>query len=266
MSECKDINRELVAFLYNELDPEEMRRIASHLDRCPFCLQELEQLEQVKKAAGSLENEIAETMTSIDWEALPVEMAGRLSEQVSSRSRGRLRLFGGLLPLRWASLCAGLLAGLLIGSLATYIILKIPHRRGEMEAGMVITGDFLEKAELELARRETLEYLEKSQYLLLDFVQSPSGETTDLWKDDTGLARARELLSKKKLINSQLDKFRMAKAKEICDQIEFLFYELTQIRNHLSPEEKKRLQELIEEKQLMLKIKLVKNELKKSEV
>jgi hypothetical protein len=58
----------------------------------------------------------------------------------------------------------------------------------------------------------------------------------------------------------------MAKAKEICDQIEFLFYELTQMSEYLSPEDLRRIQNLIEERQLMLKIKLVKKELKKSEV
>lgn len=266
MRKCQNFNQELVAFLYGELGPEDKKRVESHLERCTLCQQELKQLEQIKEESESFKNEIAEAMSTVDWEALPIEMAGRIFNQDTIRSRRGRRLFGFLFPVRWKPLYAGLLAGFFIGSLATYFLLQSTQSRGTQRADLVFTSDFFEKAELELARRETLEYLEKSQYLLLDFMQSSSGGTTDLWKDETGLEKARELLSKKKFINSQLDKFRLAKAKEICDQIEFLFYELTQLHDHLSPEDKKRLQDLIEDKQLMLKIKLVKTELKKSEV
>jgi len=266
MRDCQNINKGLVAFLYGELETDDMKRVESHLGGCTICQQELKHLEQVKEESESFKNEMAAVMSTVDWEALPIEMAGRVFKQEAVHSRPGHRLFGFLSPVRWKPLYAGLLAGLFIGSLATYFLLQSPRSRGTERAALVFTSDFFEKAELELARRETLEYLEKSQYLLLDFMQSPSGETTDLWKDETGLEKARELLSKKKFINSQLDKVRLAKAKEICDQIEFLFYELTQLRDHLSPEDKKRLQDLIEEKQLMLKIKLVKTELKKSEV
>ena len=58
----------------------------------------------------------------------------------------------------------------------------------------------------------------------------------------------------------------MAKAKAICDQIEFLFYELTQISVQLSEEEISKIQNMIEEKKLLLKIKLLKKELEQSEV
>jgi len=58
----------------------------------------------------------------------------------------------------------------------------------------------------------------------------------------------------------------MAKAKAICDQIEYLFYELMQISAELSEEEVSKIQNMIEEKKLLLKIKLLKKELEQSEV
>lgn len=266
MTGCQKNKKNLVAFLYGELDPEEKMKIGSHIDRCPVCRDELKALELIRRESQSFEEEISEVMSTVDWEALPQKMAGRVFKKEKARpSRGK-RVFGFLSALRWKPLYAGLLLGLLIGSLATYVLVHSPRAKGMQGEDFVFTSDFLDKAELELARRETLEYLEKSQYLLLDFIQSPPGEASDRWKDESALQRTRELLSKKKFINSQLDKFHMAKAKEICDQIEFLFYELTQMSDHLSPEDLRRLQALVEEKQLMLKIKLVKKELKKSEV
>jgi hypothetical protein len=130
----------------------------------------------------------------------------------------------------------------------------------------MVSQEFLDRVDLEMARRETLDYLDKSQYLLLDFVRySPEGET-ELWKDEFAVNQARDLLSKKKYINPQLRKLRMAKAKAICDQIEFLFYELTQVKDDLTKEDLERIQRLIEEKQLLLKINLLKKELRESEV
>ena len=58
----------------------------------------------------------------------------------------------------------------------------------------------------------------------------------------------------------------MAKAKDICDQIEFLFFELTQVSDQLSKEDLIRIQNVIEEKQLLLRINLIKRDLEKSDV
>jgi hypothetical protein len=119
--------------------------------------------------------------------------------------------------------------------------------------------------ELEMARRETLDYLEKSQYLILDFVQSPSEKITS-GESKLASLQAKDLLSKKKYLNSQLDKFQMAKAKQILDQIELLFFELAHISEELSDSQIKEIQNMIEEKKLLLKIKLLKKELEESEV
>lgn len=74
------------------------------------------------------------------------------------------------------------------------------------------------------------------------------------------------MLAKKRYIDLQLDRFQMAKAKKICDQIELLFFELAQITKEFPVEEVKKIQNLIEEKQILFKINLVKKELQESEV
>ena len=161
---------------------------------------------------------------------------------------------------------AGVLIGILIGALATLFIFRLSLVKTTGSGGFLVSPRLLEKAELEIARRETLDYLDRSQYLLLDFVQTPPEKGQKFWKSEYIYQKAKDLLSQKKYINPQLRKFRMAKAKEICDQIELLFYELMQMSDHLSAEELQRIQRLIEKKQLLLKIKLLQKELKESEV
>jgi DNA polymerase/3'-5' exonuclease PolX len=73
--------------------------------------------------------------------------------------------------------------------------------------------------------------------------------------------RARDLLQKKKYLNGQLERFQMAKAKVICDQIEMLFRELMEISEEMPGAELERIRGLVKERQLLLKINLVKKEL-----
>jgi hypothetical protein len=268
MMDCKKYKKGFAAFLYGELEEDERKLFEAHLETCPQCTEELERLKEVKKGANSLQEDIEKAMTSVDWDALPVQIVKNVfkKETHPARESWLEKLSRLIFQPRLKPVYAGLLVGIILGSIATFMVVRTP-RSGMVEAGEFFAPrDFLENVELEIARRDTLDYLEKSQYLLLDFVQSPSEEAAEFWRSEFALQKTRDLLSQKKYINSQLNKFQMAKAKAICDQIELLFYELTQISVELSAEEIRKIQRLIEEKDLLLKIKLLKRELKQSEV
>ncbi len=257
-----------MAFLSGELAGEEKANFISHLDTCSDCQKELQDTEGVIKGADSLQADIDQAMALVDWEELPAKITETVfqEEKVPARKNWLAGFLGWMSQPRLRPVFAGILVGILIGSLATILVFQSPWEKKSDEPGFMVSQDFLDKLDLEVARRETLDYLEKSQYLLLDFVRySPEGET-ELWKDEFAVSQARDLLSKKMYINPQLRKLRMAKAKAICDQIEFLFYELTQVKDDLTKEDLERIQRLIEEKQLLLKINLLKKELRESEV
>jgi hypothetical protein len=268
MTECKKFKKDFVAFLSQELDERKRKLVQSHLDRCPDCKREMAQLEKFMKGAESLNMDIEQAMKAVDWEELPRKITENVFKQEVSAVKepwlGRLSRF--LFQPRLKPVYAGLLLGILLGSLATYLILKVPQFKEARAMNFSVPSSFLERMELQMARRETLDYLEKSQYLLLDFVQSPTEKSAEFWQSEFASQRARELLDKKKYINPELDKYQMANAKMICDQIEILFYELSQISVKLSSEEIEKIQKLIEEKQIFLKIDLLKKELGKSEV
>jgi hypothetical protein len=268
MSECKKFKKDFVAFLSQELDEKKRKLIQSHLDRCPGCKREMAQLEIFMKGADSLKMDIEQAMEAVDWKELPRKITENVFKQeVSARKEswlGRLSRF--FFQPRLRPVYAGLLLGVLLGSLATYLILRAPQLKEARAMKISVPSNFLESMELEIARRETLDYLEKSQYLLLDFVQSPSKKSAEFWQTEFASQKARELLAEKKYIDPQLDKYQMLKAKMICDQIELLFYELSQISAKLSTEEIEKIQKFIGEKQILLKIDLLKKELGKSEV
>lgn len=213
------------------------------------------------RGADAVKEEIREALGSVDWDSLP----GRITDYVYDRAAKpepiswgeRVRAW--FLQPRLRPVLASLVLGLVLGSAGMYLVLRTPTARPDRDAGFHASREFLDRVDLEIARRETVDYLERSQYVLLNFFGSPAGLAPA--GTAAGAAEARELLAMKKYLNSELEKYQMAKAKAICDQIELLFFELAQIRDELPEAELAKIRSMVRDRQLLLKISLVKDEL-----
>jgi hypothetical protein len=267
MSDCRSIQNDLAAYLSGDLSGDSALSVKEHLAMCPKCKNEFETIKKILDGADSLHDDIRKVMAAIDWDALPGQIAQTVFEKErGTRRESKVRSFWRpLFQPRWRPVYAGVAAGLVLGVILTLVFLKPGALRTPPGAKYYASNEFIDRVEFQMAKRETLDYLERSEYLILDFIQSPPGKTQLLQKDQPA-QKAKDLLSKKRYINQQLDRFQMAKAKEICNQIEFLFLELSQISEELTAEEIAKIQNLVEQKQLLLKIKLLKKEIEKSEV
>ncbi len=241
--------------------------MTKHLKRCPECRKIVAEIDHIMDEANAVKEEIQRAVDSVDWDGLPARITDYVFEKAAPPDKfSRLGRFKALLlQPKLKPVMAGLFLGLLIGSFAMYLALKDSGSTASAGgSGFFASREFLDRVELEMARRETLDYLQKSQYILLDFVEAPAGHLAE--RAAFGSAQAKELLSKKKYLNTQLDKYQMAKAKAICDQIELLFLELAQISEELSDAELEYIRSLIRDRRLLLKINLVRKELEESEV
>jgi len=267
MSDCQKIQGCLAAFLDGELNGNDEVHMKKHLDDCPECRRSLEDMRRILDGADAVREDIQKVMDTVDWDALPRQIAesafagkGR-APRVSRASS----FWQALVQPRFRPVYAGLLAGIVVGAVGMFFALKPQIFRPAAGPKYSASSDFIDRVELQLAKRETLDYLDKSQYLILDFIQSPPGRAR-LSQKDLSPQRARDMLSKKRYINQQLDKMQLARAREVCNQIEFLFLELSQISDELTAEEAARIKDFVEQKQLLLKIELLKKELQESEV
>jgi hypothetical protein len=261
MKECPMKKSDWLAYLSGDLEEGRRTTVAEHLKECPECRKEEAELRRVLEGADAVKGEIQQALREVDWDALPGRIADYVyagagkPEKLSAGERVRMWfLQAGLRPV-----AAGIALGVLLGSLGMYLVLRRPETGPGGGRGYYASGEFLDRAELEMARRETVDYLEKSQYVLLDFFGTPSGQAGA--RPAASVAQARELLSKKKYLNRELEKFQMAKAKAICDQIEMLFLELAQLSDDLPEAELAKVRNLMQDRQLLLKISLVKKEL-----
>lgn len=231
------------------------------LEKDPALRAEAEAVERLLGETEAVRAEIRAAAASVDWESLPGLIADRARPAAEAAGRAprtrRTPAWASAFRLRPA--LAGLAAGLVVGAAAMYLALRAPVLRRGSDNAYHASGEFLERAELELARRNTLDYLEKSQYMLLD-VFEPAG-AGPVVPAALRSERARDLLQRKKYLNAQLETFPMAKAKALCDQIEMLFLELSQIDEDLPAAELAKLRSYVEERQLLLKINLVRKEL-----
>jgi len=268
MKDCKKTNRNLVAFLYDELNEFDKKQVEAHLETCQKCKAELLELKEVYEAADLLNAEMEKAIESVDWKNFPTRISDGIFDKEPSRKRQprRAGLWPFLFQPRFRLAYAGLLLGMIVGAVVTFLIFQSPPLQVADDGRIIAPQGFYDMMELEMARRDTIDYLDKSEYLLLDFVQSSPEKSVVFWQSDFASQRTKDLLSKKRYIDQQLDKIKLAKAKVICDQIELLFFELMQISDELSAEELEKIQFLIQERQLLLKIKLIRKELQKNEV
>lgn len=228
---------------------------------CPDCRKQWEEAEAILRGAAALKDDVRKAMNTVDWDALPGRIADRaFARPVRERIRTAFPSFG------WKPIFAGALGGLLIGASIMYFALRTPHPVRPEALGIHASGEFLDRAELSVAKRETIDYLEKSQAMLLDFVQASPEDAGRLLTNESAVRRTADLLSKKRLVDAHLDEASMAKARKICDQIERLFVELSRISEEITAEEAARIQRYVEEKNLLLRIMLLRGELAGSEV
>jgi len=246
----------------SERDREDIRR---HIETCSDCAAEGRALERLLESADSLGQDMKAALAGIDWDVQAEKIVAAVWEEKARPQRETRRERRWLFRPWFKPVLAGLLLGIMVGASAMFVV----YRSGMLEKppaeAFFANNEFLGRIDQEIARRETLDYLEKSQYVLLELAQTQT-ESGDCRLTEAAARETRELLSKKRYLNPQLEKARMAKAKAICDQIEILFYELAQVSENLTPAQCRGIQNMIEEKNILLKIKLLKKELQESEV
>jgi Putative zinc-finger len=265
MNKCRRVGKNLAAYLGGEMSDRGREDIRHHIETCPACADEARAVEKLLEGADSLGRDMKDALAGIDWDVQAekiVSAVWRDNIRTQKEPRHERRwLFG----VRFQPALAGLLLGILVGAGAMFVAYRSGAFRKPPAEAFFASSEFLGRVDQEMARRETLDYLEKSQYVLLELAQSQT-ESGDCRLSEAAAREARELLSKKKYLNPQLEKARMAKAKAICDQIEILFYELAQVSEGLTPGQCRGIQNRIEGKNMLLRIKLLKKELQESEV
>ncbi len=265
MKRFRKLKGAFVAYWGGEMSQHDREDIKRHLDAGTSFAEEFKALGKVVERVDAVGRELQSVLAGIDWDVQAEKIVASVWDAQPAPRKKQKRALPLTAVFRLRPVLAGLLLGVMVGAVGMFVAYRggfFEKAKGET---LFASREFLDRVDLEMARRETMDYLDKSQFVLLELAQAQTGGG-DCRLTDAASRETKELLAKKKYLNPQLEKVRMAKAKDICDQIEMLFFELAQISEGLTPDQCRGIQEMIEEKNILLKIKLLKKELQENEV
>ncbi|GEM_PF-1124440 len=263
---CSFGRRWLIPYFLGEADREVSEQMAAHLKACQHCRQELALLEAIAQTSDEIKQDLEAEAERVDWEDLARNIEKSLGE-TTARPAVIKPFLRRQFPGRWQWATAGIAIGLVLGVVISFFLLR--PRSGLIKEGppYQVSASFLEKVDEEMARQAVLNYLEKSRQILVALRQSTeeSEELPEPLFSPPSPEIIKDLLLRKKYFTPQLASFRLAKAQAILEEVDGLLLELALIQDKASREEAMKLAQLIEERRLLLKIQLLKQELEESE-
>lgn len=220
----------------------------------------LSSLHQIQFYLSKINDDIKDEIEKIDWNKSAEDIVRKAenSEIVHHKSENRLSNIMQSAPYKLGFAAVSALA---IG----FILFTFLENRNIDNAESIVRSDSMDRIETTLAKNETVEYLKQSSIVLSSVANMPESDLNPAALKQNA-DQARNLLLKKKYINQNLSNYKLVKAQSVCNQVEYLLYDISQLDNKTDQEQVEIIRSFIEDKKIMLKIKLVQSELTNKEV
>ena len=246
--------RRLALLASGVLEGAEREAALRHLDACPRCASEHAELVRVLALVAADPVRVAEP--PVGASALATRVGARLDALEREPRRSRLTLPAVLAPV--AAVAA---------VVALAVIVRQGHERyvppaptaGPAEQ-VEVSEDALRRLERNLAREQAARYLSEAQDLLVTVAASPHNCDRESERVDVGAEaeRSRELLRRRALL---LETDAVASAQPVLDDVEQMLREVATLESCVRVRDVERLQEQMERRQLLMKMKLMQREL-----
>jgi len=273
MTLCDRFSEDLAAQVYADLGADEERALNAHLLSCAGCREELRGLQRL---ALNLRPEVMfPREPEVDWESFARSTVQRATGFRPSyrKSRGVAGLAAWCRQVLRAPGLAVASAGLLVlagVALGTFGVLTFKTRESlpavvsaENQAETILPRSMLANIERSAAQGSARRYLSESRALLMSLIATPlrcEKDTVDI-KDER--AKALELIRRQRLIADDLQTLPLARAQDICRDLENVFIEIASLNDCAKVEQITELRKLVASRQLLLRLDLVADQLKK---
>lgn len=255
MKPCHRIRPWLEWLAADEIGGQERLWVEEHVRECSACRCELSGW-QALLVAASKRTAIAEAeCQAIDWAAV----SGRIMKKINGadavlKMPPRRRIFS-FVPL---AASAALL--LVLGAGIFFLTRARPEIIPWSDGGMV-SPTTVSRLQSGLAREEVISYLQQSQLMLTDLLKDCASEEVAPWEIRLYSRKAKELLLKKKYFQQNLPAVEWLKVRNVSERIDWLNYEILQLEDRQLCSQINRLQRIMENEKLLLKIRLLERDL-----
>jgi hypothetical protein len=262
MSDCSEIREMLVLEVERELDPGQSAMVREHLRECEACAREAGGIREVRELL--LDPSLFAPVEDESWGTFAERCASKshpLDRTALVHVRKKVPSGGWNLnrsALRWALPMA---ACLLLGVGLVWMLRQPETPVQTVSVAAPGNEAFLEKMNRQLATSATSRYLAECQDLLVALLkadQTCRGKGYDMSQEIT---RARELLQTRRILESELSAPEVARAKDLCDDLENLLVSVSLSRDCESPDKFRWMEGMIEKERLLLRIRLMQSEI-----
>ena len=290
---CQGVRSELSTFLSDELSSSRREDLLAHLARCRGCADESVAISETLGAVrGAFPQE-----DRVDWDAFaretvhraraaeerPVRPAGKILSFPAERLRAAWRVAA---PLAAAVAAAAAIAYLAFqgpgpvtpeSTVATDTttrgdagqapadLLPVPpvaiSGNEDLLAELSGSEELVRRTRVELAKNDAARYLSDSRNVLLSFTELVvpcENENVDVTVEREVSTR---LLRRKQYLDRDLQDVEVARARRVADEVESLLSEIALLENCASPERVREIRDLVAQRQLMMRIKMLTEEL-----
>lgn len=253
MKACHEILPWLEWLAAGELEDGRRQLAEAHLRECPACRRELARWESLLAAAVRPDAETAAELQAIDWDAVTAKILAGADRQPAPGRWPAPMLHFALLAAA-AVLVAMVGLGLFFWTRAGSVAL--PRDGTSRLSAAVVT-----QLQSGLAREEVISYLQQSQLMLTDLLNDCANEEVAPWEVRLYSRQAKELLLKKKYFQQSLPAVEWLKVRNVSERIDWMNYEILQLEDRQLCSQINRLQRIMENEKLLLKIRLLERDL-----
>lgn len=251
MKACREFRRDLEWLAADELAGARQQALEKHLCSCPACRRELEAWRSLLDAAAIPAAEIEAAAAAVDWPTVSDRI-------LAAAERRRFAARRPALSPAWLAAAAALAAaaglGLFFLGRSTAPSVSAPSGRAGLAAAVM-------HLQAGLAREEAISYLQQSQLVFVDLLKDCPSEEMAANELRLYSRKAKELLLRKKYIEQNLPPVEWLKVRPVSERIDWLNYEILQLEEPRLCSQIRRLQRLLEDEKLLLKIRLLERDL-----
>jgi hypothetical protein len=124
-----------------------------------------------------------------------------------------------------------------------------------------VSAEMQDRVERSLARQNTSRYLEQSRVVLMNVLDTPVRCSRNQIDISAERERSLELLRRKQLLRTDLDRPELARAASLCDQLEGILMEISTLKDCTDLEKLQDLRAAVQRNQLLVKIRVAEQEL-----
>lgn len=263
------MRRRIVDLHYGAIeDPDQERDLRAHLDSCEACSAESDALARLTSALRA--DEAFPRESEVDWNAFARRTVARSVAQGAGPAGVVRRWVGSLLRPTTVSITPAWAGAAAIILLAGVALLGYSFRPGPAgpdlpattaTALVMLPEENLDRLAVNLARRNTTQYLRETRAVLITLLDVEIGcneETVDITAER---AKAMDLLRRQRLVAAELGRVPLIRAREVTEDLQNLLLEIATLADCTPSGDIETLRQVVDQRQILVRMELLTQEL-----